>query len=61
MAGETYRLKGTKTLKFDKKSIVPDTSPYAHNFFIDDNAWTAWKDVLERQDSSNQFDPNSSY
>lgn len=61
VAADVYKLKNNKSLKLDKNSQIPDGGTIVQNYFIEDQRWVSWKDVLEKQDSHSNFDPTLTY
>ena len=61
MAGDNYKLRGNKQLKIDKGSQIPDGGATMNNYYFEDSRWFSWKDVLEKNDASKDFDPTLTY
>ena len=61
IAAEVYKIKGNKSLKLDKNSQIPDGGTIVQNYFIEDQRWINWKDVLDKHDASKDFDPSLTY
>ena len=61
MCTDVYKVRHNKSVKIDKSAYIPDGGAVVSNYYIEEQRWINWKDVLDKSDLNKEFDSSLTY